>query len=475
MKNTPLQPTDSPILHLDKWASEKPNEVALDGPHLRLTWKEMHEQVRVLAAFLIEQKVNPGTGVIIHATPELARVYSLAVLRAGLFSGDLTDQHDPDHIFEIGFRYTLSATPGTVLRGLEAIHIPTTLGAKDTNLEDHLSPQLEQADLVRVVFSSGTTGSPKAIPFSLAVLGERVRIASTEYMTQVPFLNLLSYKTVSGNTAFFLDLFRGSTHFVPGTPKYNLDLIRKRGIRGAMCSPSSLELLVREAEKQQPDNVLEIVQSAGGFVSSSLATRAATSLGCAVVNIYGSTEAGLITHSSTGSEDPTLAAEPYPGVEIKILDENGLESKPGSIGEVAVKTPYQVDQYLGDPQESAKRFRNGFFFSGDLGYLDQDGLLHLSGRNDDVINHHGQKINPQPIEAEAISKFGLDEAVCVLVTDQNDRQLHVMFVVAKEKVDPVQIKDHLYAVYRTNAPQRIMQRDSLPRNEMGKVLRRLIL
>ena len=72
------------------------------------------------------------------------------------------------------------------------------------------------------------------------------------------------------------------------------------------------------------------------------------------------------------------------------------------VGEVGVKTPYQVHEYLADSEETASRFRDGYFLSGDLGYVDDDGLLHLAGRSDDIINIHGQKINPHLIESEAI-------------------------------------------------------------------------
>ena len=465
----------NPLANLAVAAANHPDRAALIGPNLTLSWSGLTRQVQVLAEFFEQQNLEPGAGLLINASPELSRVYSLAALQAGLFSGDLPDQHDAKHLIEIGFRYLLSSKDGFAIDGLQPIGIPVTLGAGAHELEDFEPRPVDSGELLRVVFSSGTTGAPKAIPFTAEILAKRVEAANAHYMKQQPFFNLLSYKTVSGNNAFFLDLFRGTTHLVPGSPAFNAEMLSERGARGLMGSPSALELLVRELEINPRSNLLEVCQSAGGFLNQNLADRAASALGCQIINIYGSTEAGLISFSTPDKDQPFLAGEPYPGVEIEILDSSGNQLPHGQVGRVAVTTPYQVGGYLADPAETETCFIDGKFFSGDLGHIDSPGNLHLSGREDDLINLHGQKINPHPIEAFAVERFGLEEAVCVLATDQTGRQFHIMLVVATKKIDPEAIKAGLFSVYRTSAPQLILQRDNIPKNEMGKVLRRALV
>lgn len=468
-----LDPTDSPLAHIAKWAGQKPDILALRGPNLQLTWLELNVQVHTLAAYFRDQRMTPGKGVVINATPELARIYALAVLEAGLFSVVSPQLYAPERLLDAGFRYSVNTLDDQTFEGVRAIPIPATLGANVSELGN--SPRaIAGQEIVRVVLSSGTTGSPKAVPFTLKVLGERIRSASIHNMREAPLLNLLGFNTASGNNAFFLDMYRGSTHFIPGSPIYNLGLIQNGGIRGIACSPSSLELLVRAAEKSSTKVRLELATSVGGFLSEKLLARAKECLGCDVVNIFASTEAGIVTHSDRESTDPLSPGHAYPGVDVKIFMAEDAELGEG-VGEVGVKTPYQVHEYLADSEETASRFRDGYFLSGDLGHVDDDGLLHLAGRSDDIINLHGQKINPHLIESEAISRFGLSEAVSVLATDQTGRQFHVMLVVADQPIDPIGIKQALYSVFRTSAPQLITQCDNLPKNEMGKVMRRLAI
>lgn len=464
----------SPITHLQTHAAQMPNGVAIQGPTLTLTWKQLAEQVALLAGFLKSQNISPGSGVLIRTSPELERIYLLAALKTGLFSASEPAVIDSQYLISIGFRYLLTSDSNHQIEGLKTVLVPPTLRADGSALES-ISEEFQIGDISRVVFSSGTTGSPKAIPFSADLLARRIRAANDHYMAESPFLTTLGLGTISGNTCFYLDLWRGTTHFVPGSASYNWKVIQSFGIKGVMCSPSSLELLVREAEASPSTTSLKVAETAGGFLNPRLAERATLALRAKIINIYGSTEAGLVTNVEASNGNPFLAGAPYPGVNIRIEDEAGEILPTGAEGVVAVQTPYQAPEYLSAPKSESGKFDRGFFYSGDMGKVDEDGNLHLSGRVDDLINLNGQKINPHPIEAEALARFNLSEAVCVLAENQNGKSFHVMFVVSDQVVDTISIEKALYSVFRTRAPQKVMQIDSVPKNAMGKIPRHALI
>jgi acyl-coenzyme A synthetase/AMP-(fatty) acid ligase len=475
VRSMDLNDSANPLALLKGWAEARPQDTAIVGPRLSISWATLLNQVHALADYISGRNVATGSGVLIDAGPELERIYTLAAMQAGLFSAGLPAQHDSETLLTAGFRYLLTANPGTTIDGLDRILVPATLGVGHELVSEFIPRELEDHQLVRVVFSSGTSGNPKAIPFTLERQHARVVAADTHYMRQSPFLTTLSLRTVSGNTSFFLDLYRGATHLVAGDASFNWRLIKRHKVRGTMGSPSSLEMLVRAAEASPAETQLEVAESAGGFLNQGLVRRAAQALGCEIVNIYGSTEAGLVCWSYALNQEQFLAGQLFPGVEVKIYGPEGNLLPVGKEGEVGILTPYQAGEYLGDPLETKSRYKSGQFFPGDIGYLDSSGRLFIAGRSDDVINLHGQKINPHPIEAYAIETFGLREAVCILAANQMGRSFHIMLVVSENQVNADQMKMELFRRFSTKAPQAIFQRESIPKNEMGKVPRKALI
>lgn len=143
---------------------------------------------------------------------------------------------------------------------------------------------------------------------------------------------------------------------------------------------------------------LRFIRNIGAAMPETLAEEF-EALGIRVVDGYGSTEAGSVTTTPR----PPLTAKPGSagvsvGPEIAIVDDSGAPMPAGAVGEIAVRGLNVVNEYLNDPEGSQRAFRNGWFFTGDLGRVDDDGFLFVLGRVKDMINRGGEKVLPEEVE-----------------------------------------------------------------------------
>ena len=162
---------------------------------------------------------------------------------------------------------------------------------------------------------------------------------------------------------------------------------------------------------------------------------------------------------------------PAPGCAIEIVDDHDHPLPSGEPGRLRVSTPFGLGGYLYDQAATKAHFRDGFFYTGDLGVLGDDGRLMLRGRFTDVINIGGHKVSPAPIEERLRDALGVSD-VCLLSApdDHGEEQLHLMI----ETPAPI-VAAALAAVLRQElsgfAGVHVQFTTALPRNGMGKVQR----
>jgi long-chain acyl-CoA synthetase len=133
--------------------------------------------------------------------------------------------------------------------------------------------------------------------------------------------------------------------------------------------------------------------------------------GMYVRQLYGSTETGTISVDLSSDIESSLESvgKPIAGVDVEVYSENGEPTQTNGIGEIAVKSPAAIKSYGSDDFDN-DAFRNGYFFTGDLGRRDPDGLLYLVGRKKMFINKGGFKINPREVEELLESHPDVEEA-----------------------------------------------------------------
>jgi acyl-CoA synthetase (AMP-forming)/AMP-acid ligase II len=347
-------------------------------------------------------------------------------------------------------------------------------------LEPQLLPQVHEDDLCRLILTSGTSSAPKAVPISHKLLAKRMarhatfgnRIANcSRIYCDVPVSTSLGFQFL------IYALARGGTAFFPGEDfASTLRVIEDYNVQCLVGSPSGFENLLRwfDTVPAYQSNV-EVIFCGGDVLSRTLSERLRSRICSHVIAAYGSTEASMsaVAHAHEIAELSRAVGFVTPGVVVQIVDASETVLPPGQEGEVRIRSEFAVDHYLGDPEESKKVFRDGWFYPGDLGALNADGLLVITGREHAVLNLGGDKISSEALERVLAQFQGVAQAAAVTVPNAYGNNQVFAFVVARENIDEnALIAYGASSIPRPFAPVKYFFVDALPQNEMGKLDRR---
>jgi long-chain acyl-CoA synthetase len=198
--------------------------------------------------------------------------------------------------------------------------------------------------------------------------------------------------------------------------------------------------------------------------------------GIYVRQLYGSTETGTISVDLSSDIESSLESvgKPIAGVDVEVFSENGEPTQTNGIGEIAVKSPAAIKSYGSDDVDN-DAFRNGYFFTGDLGRRDQHGLLYLVGRKKMFINKGGFKINPREVEELLESHPDVEEAAVIgLATLYGDEKIKAVIVV-RERCSEEEIVEFCRGkIANFKIPSIIDFTDRLPKTATGKIQRALL-
>ncbi len=348
-------------------------------------------------------------------------------------------------------------------------------------LDPHLLPQGHEDDLCRFVLTSGTTSIPKIVALSHKLLAGRVNRHLTVFGNRLGnCARLYCDVPVSSSLGFqFLiyALWRGGTAFFPGDNFQNtLRVFEEYKVQCLVGSPGGFENLLRwfDTIPAYQSNI-EALLCGGDVLSRSLSDRLRSRICSHLIALYGSTEASMsaTAHAHEIANVPRAVGFVTPGVTIQIVDASGTILPYGQEGIVRVKSEYAVDNYFGNREESTKAFRDGWFYPGDVGTLNSDGLLAITGREQLVLNVGGDKISPESIEL-VLSQFkGVAEAAALSVPNEYGNNEICAMVVSRGGLDEMALRAHCEALIpRPFAPVKYYFVDGLPHNEMGKIDRR---
>ena len=347
-------------------------------------------------------------------------------------------------------------------------------------LHSHLLPQTHEDDLCRLILTSGTSSGPKAVALSHKLLAARMarhmtfgnRIANcSRIYCDVPISSSLGFQYL------IYTLSRGGTAFFPGDSfASTLRVIEDYKIQCLVGSPGGFEGLLRwfDAFPAYQSNV-EVIFCGGDVLSRSLSDRLRSRICSHLIAAYGSTEASMtaVAHAHEIAPVPRAVGFVTPGVAVEIVDSSETLLPPGQVGRLRVRSEYAVNAYLGDTEESKRVFRDGWFYPGDLGSLDADGLLVITGREQAMLNLGGDKISPETIELVLAQFPGVVEAAAVAIANAYGNNEVSAVLASREKLDEAALRAHCDArIPRPFAPIKYFRVDSLPHNEMGKLDRR---
>ncbi len=221
---------------------------------------------------------------------------------------------------------------------------------------------------------------------------------------------------------------------------------------------------------------LRMVCASGSALPGELALRWMDTFGDNVYNLYGSTEVAIASIAMPDElrSAPGTAGRPPRGVTVRILDENGKEVPAGKTGRIFVANQNQFEGYTGGGN---KEIIDGLMSSGDVGHFDENGLLFVDGRDDDMIISGGENVFPREVEDLLADHPAVEEAAVIGVPDPEFGQRLKGFVVLRAgmQVDESELKDYVKSnLARYKVPRDIAFLDALPRNPTGKVLKRVL-
>jgi acyl-CoA synthetase (AMP-forming)/AMP-acid ligase II len=498
------------------------DKVAVTEGERQLTWRELDERSTRVAAALIGYGVRPGEPVALYSGNRIEYIelmYGLA--KAGCPIVPLSPRYVAAEVMgavgATGARALVTDSPGSL--GLPAAGAPEgaltvarltgpgLAGARDfpalagdvQPYEDLLasaaparaargSAELAEPDEnvpFRLSLTSGTTGAPKVcvVPQRVAMQGwaemgiglgigpDDVELVAGPLFHGLGFTCALQQLYVGGSLVIHRrfdarevlgSVARDKVTIVPGVPVIFDRILAELKSGPAGAGPRSVRLVMTSGAR------------AGGPLKRRLAGAFP---GAVICEFLAGTETGIITVNREDPNGPKAdsCGLPFFRTRLAILDEAGAARPRGEVGEVAKRGLLTGPVYLGDDTRTAEAFRDGWFRTGDLGYVDEDGYLFLVGRSKDVIVSGGINVYPAEIEDVIRGMPGVREAAVVGIPDETWGESVKAVLVLDEGVAyaPGEIERRCRAeLAGYKVPRVIAFTGALPRTGSGKVLNR---
>ncbi|MEM6626051.1 MAG: AMP-binding protein [Pseudomonadota bacterium] len=461
------------------------------------TWSfaELDELSARFAGLLRAKGVKPGDRVVVQIdkSPGGVGLY-LGVLRIGAVFVPLNIAYTPNEVeyFLSNARPSLFVCQPGSLDALseiaQAANVPAIapLGtssdaglwreALDTAPDDAIEMR-DETDVAAIVYTSGTTGRSKG-----AMLSHRALISNTHMLHELwefepddVLIHALPIFHVHGLFfALHTSLLNASTMlFHPG---FDAAAVRKEMPRATilMGVPTYYSrLLSLDGFGKEDCKSMRLFVSGSAPLTAQASEEWTEATGHAILERYGMSEAGVITSNPyNGERLPGTVGYAMPGTEVKICDTDGAALPAGSVGSIEIRGPNLFNGYWEMPEKTAQEVReDGFFITGDLGELSEDGRLKIVGRSKDLIISGGYNIYPKEIESVLDDVEGVKESAVVGVPHADVGEGVVAVLVAEaDEIETTTLQTALDDnLARFKHPRRFYWLSELPRNTMGKV------
>lgn len=365
---------------------------------------------------------------------------------------------------------------------------------------DDVITEVEEGDVSILMYTAGTTGRPKGVPlthqsFVSYVLGN-VEPADPDTV-EVNLLSVPLYH-IAGCQAMIAAIYGGRTIAMMRQFEVNewIQLVQKEKANRAMLVPTMLKRVIDHPDFDKFDlSSLKVITYGAASMPFEVIKKAIRVMpGVRFINAFGQTETAS-TITALGPEDHVLEGspkeiekrlrrlsssigKPLPDVDMKIVDEQGNDVPVGEQGEIVARGPRVMQGYWKDAEKTARAFtKDGWLRTSDIGWRDEEGYFYLAGRGDDMIIRGGENISPEEVENVIGSHPAVEEVAVIGVPDdewgQQPRAVVVLKPGAKAKAE--EIMEHCRTRLSSfKKPQSVVFVDALPRNPMGKVLKRVL-
>jgi len=465
----------NPIEYLYFGAKFRPNDVAIQSLAGEVTWGELLSIVRRIAYKLRQTGVRPNQlAVTCLRDMQPDWMVTLALMHEAVAScaapGQIPVELEPDLVLT---NTELPQVPNTKM-----IFLDDRWLKEIPEVPENFRPQpfASKDSLFRLILTSGTTGGRlKAAEFSLDTFlrrCERMTSPSNPYATE---LCTISLGSVTGFTLALRKLMRGlAFYYAKNDAKEIVRLINAYHIECLSGSPFQLTALIGELQRTSRRlSSLKTVWYVGGGASPALVANMRRELCPTVVCLYGSTEVGVVSYCLVHdvSQQPGMVGYVVPEAEAQIVNEEDQPLEMGAEGAIRLKASGMASGYYKNPEETSRSYRDGWFYPGDRGRL-LNGMLVLTGRDQELINRGGIRVSPTHIDFLIQRCEGiLDAATFGFENHLGCEDICAAVVVADDfKMEPFQ-RQLAQALPWEERPSLILKLKEIPRNQMGKPMR----
>ena len=459
---------------------ERGNKPAISKGDQTYTYRQTEESIESLARFLEEEyslKHGDLACVEIGNEPEFLFA-TLALNRLGAISVGIEPKPEERR------RYIIGKTQPKLIITKETIETASARKPKSLSATIDQTESTQANDTAIVIFSSGSTGYPKGVCLSnthllrtaLNVSDLMLEGSNHKELLIAPLNHTDGWQRAAatlllgGEVRLFDDLL---------SPAVICDWVARHGIRGLYCPPPLVEPLTRFLTSRknilQSTKLMHIEIGSAKFRSSLIEDLRSAIKPLQLIVHYGLTEcsrASFFNASDAYSGTLESIGTSSNGCELKIVDELGTCAKTNEMGEIAVRGEQCSTLYWPGTTEkpSVTNDAEEWFYTGDYGFQDQNGLFYFTGRRDDLITSNGFHFYPSEVETAIGNLDGVSEyKVCRLITEK--QEYPILFAAAKETVET---KQKLLQTLRERVPGYMIPRqihfiDTLPRTPSGKV------
>lgn len=444
---------------IDRWAREKPQLLSLvytddDGRTERRTFREISEQSSRIANLLAKNGIGRGDAVLVML-PNVAILWSLVVAlfkvgativpsASGLAPKDIEYRvtkanirgvvTSPDNVGK--FTGVLAERPGpfSFLGVTGPVANSQWNNLQDAERESSRFPQVKEtksSETAIIYFTSGTEGLPKMVLHTHASypLGHRVtalwlglREGQLHWNISSPGWAKHAWSSIFApwNVGAATVAYNGRGPF---SAAKHLQKMVELGVNSVCGSPTVWRMIMLEDLSKYDLSSIASATSAGEPLNPEVIERFKKATGVTIRDGYGQTETVLAVGNFPGVKiKPGSMGLPSPLYDIEVVDSEGRVQKPKEEGHVAIRiTPERpfalLSEYSGDPQRNDEAFRNGWYYTGDRGFKDEDGYFWYVGRADDVVKSSGYRVGPFEVESALVKHPAVVEAAVVSSPD----------------------------------------------------------
>ena len=477
----------------------------------RVTYSEFNAKVNSLVHALQELGVNKGDsiGLLSWNCLEYAIVYGAAMKGGYILSrfNPRLGNEELNYLVNYSEVSTLFVGPeqapivDSLKPGLSGVKNYLSLEGKSEgmiSLRELLSSypteepyvEIEEDDPLHIIYTSGTTGTPRGAVYANRHVWEDTRtyIINTGLQPGDRHIQVSPLFHIAGDTIFRSIMYLGACNIIMKTfdPAETLNLIQEEKATHVSIVPTHLVAMLALPEVKKYDtSSLKMMWYGGSPMPLEVLKRGIEVFGPAFGQGYGQSESGPAIchlpreeHTVLGTPEQKILSstgQPDVGVQVRIVDDNGEDTDSGEPGEIIVRSKHIMKEYWKKPEDTASTIIDGWLYTGDIGYYDENGYIYIVDRKKDKIITGGENVFPREVEEILYRHPDVHEAAVIGIPDPYwVEKVHAVISLKKGSSCTA---EELIAFCKKNlagykSPKSVEFVDALPKNAAGKILKR---